>query len=83
MTATRGELPLRIARNEAGDVVIRCLCGLESSSMYRGTVNNSMTGLRSSGAAITRLRPDASPAAVLAMVIHAEICQQRRTGCPR
>lgn len=75
-TAIRGELPLRIVRNEAGDLIIRCLCGLESSSFYRSTINRSMTGLRSSGAAITRLRPDASPAAVLAMAIHAEICQR-------
>ena len=71
------ELPLRIV-DQPGGAVLRCLCGLEASRLVRSTVNNSMTGLRSSGAARPRLSPDLSPAALLAMVVHAQACAGRR-----
>ena len=71
------ELPLRIV-SQPGGAVLRCLCGLEACRLVRSTVNNSMTGLRSSGAARPRLSPDLSPAALLAMVVHAQACAGRR-----
>lgn len=68
-----GELPLRIV-DQPGGATLRCLCGLEAARLVRSTVNRSMVGLRSSGRERPRLSPDLSPAAILAMVLHAEQC---------
>ena len=73
----RGELPLRILYQPGGPVIV-CLCGREASVVRRGTVNESMTGLRSSGSARTLLGPDVSPAAVLMMIAHARACWAAR-----
>jgi hypothetical protein len=72
-----GELPLRVI-DQPGGAILRCLCGLETARLVKSTVNDSMTGLRSSGPARPRLSPDLSPAAILAMVVHAESCDRWR-----
>ena len=69
-----GELPLRVVDQPKG-AVLRCLCGLEAARLVKSTVNRSMLGLRGSGPAQMSVGPDLSPAAVLAMILHAQQCE--------
>jgi hypothetical protein len=73
----RGELPLRVV-DQPGGAVLRCLCGLEAGRLIKSTGNYTMVGLRGSGLARARIGPDLSPAAVLAMVLHAQLCPTGR-----
>lgn len=72
-----GELPIRVI-DQPGGPVLRCLCGAESSTLRRGTVNRSMPGLRGSGPAQLRAGPDMSPAALVIMAAHARSCERGR-----
>ena len=73
MSATMGELPLRIIRCEQG-IVIRCLCGAESAVIRTEIANTTMTGLRTSGPRIPKARADLTPAGVMRMVLHTVNC---------
>jgi hypothetical protein len=61
----RRELPLRIDEDPDGPV-IRCLCGAEAAVM---DPPRAVPAIRHSV-------PDASPAALLRMVLHAKACQR-------
>jgi hypothetical protein len=61
----RRELPLRIFDDPAGPV-IRCLCGAEAALMDPPRAQP----------AVRHSVPDASPAALLRMVLHAKQCQR-------
>ncbi len=74
-----GELPLRIIDTGRG-IIVRCLCGAESATLRRATVNTSMPGLRSSGAAMTHASPDLTPAGILRMAVHAKNCLRGRNN---
>ena len=69
----RGELPIRIVDDGSGPV-LRCLCGAESATLRKGTVNRSMTRLRSSGPAALAMAAGLTPADLLIMVAHARTC---------
>jgi hypothetical protein len=67
------ELPTRVFEAD-GAIILRSLCGAESGVIRKGLANSSMVGLRSSGAAMPRVSPDLTPAAILRMVLHAREC---------
>jgi hypothetical protein len=73
------ELPVRII-DQPGGAILRCLCGLEAARLVKSTANYSMIGLRSSGPARHAVGADLSPAAVLAMVLHARGCERGRAA---
>ena len=62
--------------DQPGGAVLVCLCGLEAGRLIKSTVNRSMAGLRGSGPARLRIGPDLGPAALLAMVVHAQKCER-------
>jgi len=71
-----GELPLRIVEQPGGPV-IRCLCGAEASVLRRSMANGLWVVVLD-GPARIRLGPDVSPAAVLSMIVHAQVCTRVR-----
>jgi hypothetical protein len=70
---TARELPLRVVEDD-GMIILTSLCGAESGVIRMGLANSTMVGLRSSGAAMPRVSPDLTPAAILRMVLHARGC---------
>lgn len=73
-----GELPLRLIQTPAG-VTVRCLCGLEAARVFpRGSLRPALHVVGHPGTCDARLAPEMTPAAILAMIIHAQTCQRWR-----